>query len=263
MGVRDIYRDRGSTGHIPILKGQTLLEEPYRALVDDANTVGLWLFDEEDYVAFGNGSNSYIFSTSYQYLRDRHANAHRILYTGPTWTANGPWGRALSFDGTNDFAAYEAQAALLCTQTNCTIEAVIRSSVADFADEDPIYVEGTSAFNRFRLIRLGNKLEFCWLNQAQSQWYSLTSTSTPTWTNWNYFAATNANLTRTLYTNGLADGSDAAAGVSFNTGVTYTYVCKYPDAGFFGTFELAYLRISNSARTAAEILTNAKLMGFA
>jgi hypothetical protein len=242
----NIYRNRACVGPSVILPCQQV----FRPSLDEAGVVGLWLFDE------GTGTN----------LDDKAASPHDITITGATWTTNGPWGNALSFDGTDDQGVYASQAALLHDQTNCTIECVARSSLSNFSGQDPIYSEnyGTSGV-RFRFGRANNSLMFGWLNTAANAWLDL-SGSFVDWTTWNYLVGTNANLTRVIYANGLPIGNDVAATACYNDG-TYgpstTYIARYADAGYFSTIELAYLRISNVARTAGEIMMNAKLMGFA
>lgn len=240
MNVRDFYHNRAQLGHLPVLAGQKPILFPYRALVSDANTLGFWHFDE------GSGN-----------VYDA-AKGNTITVTGATWGTGGIFGASLSFDGTDDYGTYAA--ARLYNQTNFSIEVLVRSSVANFSGEDPIYVEGTANNVRLRFGRLNNKLMFGWLNSTASAWLDFTSTPTPTWTDWNYFVGTSADKARTLYINGVNAGESTAATAPY-AGLTNTYICKYPEAGYFGTFELAYLRISNSARTAAEIYNNARLMG--
>ena len=242
MNVRDFYHNRAQLGHLPVLAGQKPILFPYRALVPDGNTLGFWHFDE------GSGN-----------VYDA-AGGNTIVVTGATWGTGSIFGTSLSFDGTDDFGMYAA--AKLYNQTNFSIEVLVKSSVANFSGEGPIYVEGTASNNRFGLSRVKNKWFFRWLNTGATAWLTLTSTSTPTWTNWNYLAATSADKVRNIYTNGVADGNDTAATAPY-AGLTNTYICKYPEAGYFGTFELAYLRISNVARTAAEIYNNARLLGLA
>jgi hypothetical protein len=242
----NIYRNRACTGPSTILPCQQVL----RPSLDEAGVVGLWLFDE------GTGTN----------LDDKAASPHDITIEGATWTTNGPWGKALSFDGANDQGVYASQAALLHDQTNCTIEAIVRSPLSNFSGQDPIYSEnyGTSGV-RFRFGRANNSLMFGWLNTAANAWLDL-SGSFVDWTTWNYLVGTNANLTRVIYANGLPIGNDVAATACYNDGTfgpSTTYIARYADAGYFSTIELAYLRISNVARTAGEIMMNAKLMGFA
>jgi hypothetical protein len=243
MEVRDIYQNRALLGHLPVLDGQKAIINPYRALVCDTDTLGLWHFDE----GAGNVYDS--------------ASDNNIGVTGATWSAGGIFGKSLSFNGSNDFGTYAA--AKLFNLTNFSIEVLVRSSVDNdqTPGEDPIYVEGTSDNVRLRFGRQDDKLMFGWLNTTATAWLDYLSTPDVVWTNWNYLVGTSANKARTLYINGVNAGESTAA-TAPRAGLTTTYICKYPEAGNFGTFELAYLRISNIARTATEILNNARLMGF-
>jgi hypothetical protein len=243
-GASDIYRDRSLLGRLPLLDGQKAIVNPYRALVGDADTLGLWHFDE----GLGNVVDSVL--------------GHELAITGATWSTGWIFGKSLSFDGTDDFGTYAH--ALLYNQTNFSIEVLVRSSVDNDQSpgEDPIYVEGTTSNVRLRFGRQDDKLMFGWLNATGTAWLDYLSTPDVVWTNWNYLVGTSANKARVMYINGANAGGDTAATAPYATGMTTTYICKYPEAGQFGTFELAYLRISNIARTATEILNNARLMGF-
>ena len=59
------------------------VQQPCRPLTGEDGTIGEWWFNE------GTGTN----------LDDKAASPHDITVSGATWTLNGPWGRALSFDG--------------------------------------------------------------------------------------------------------------------------------------------------------------------
>jgi hypothetical protein len=240
-GASDIYRDRSLLGRLPLLDGQKAIVNPYRALVGDADTLGLWHFDE----GLGNVVDSVL--------------GHELAITGATWSTGWIFGKSLSFDGTDDFGTYAH--ALLYNQTNFSIEVVLKSSEANADGDEPIYSEGS--VGRLRLYRgSDSNFNFGWLNTAENAWYVLSATTKPTWTNWNYLVGTNANKTQTVYVNGIADGTQNAATVPTTNIGASTNICKLLDTTDFGHFEIAYLRISRIARTAAEILNNARLMGF-
>ena len=226
------------------------VQQPCRPLMGEDGTIGEWWFNE------GTGTN----------LDDKAASPHDITISGATWTLNGPWGSALSFDGVNDYGTYKA--ALLHELTNFTIEAVVRSSVSTLNGQDPIYVEsyntGSTGSVCLRFGRANNALFLGWLDTAASAWLDVNSIVPIAWTEWNYVAGTSANLARVLYVNGLPCGSDTAATACYDGtyGPNGTLIGRN-DQGGYSKMEIAYLRISNVARSAGEIMANAKLMGFA
>jgi hypothetical protein len=247
MGGNILYRNRGILGHIPVLPGQSSLIAPYR-LQPDVNTLALWNFTE------GSGTK----------VRSSYGTGNRdlTLYGSPAWV-NDPtlFGQTLSLDGTDDYGSVAGT--FLYALTNITVEAIVKSSVASLSGQDPIYVEGTAANVRLRFGRANDKAMFGWLNSTASAWLDLSTTNNlASWTTWNYIAGTSASLARVLYVNGVSAGSDTAATACYSDSTTI-YVGKYPEAGYFTTMQIAQIRISGIARSAAEILLNAKLMGLA
>lgn len=217
-------------------------------LTMDADTVGLWQFNE------GSGNSVYDVSPSAKTI---------ALQGSPAWKTNDArYSRTLSFDGVDDAGSFSGAA--LYSLSAFTIEAIVRSSIYNMpSGEYPIYVEGTTTEVRLRCGRANNAFFFGWMNTARTAWYDFLSTYNPIWTDWNYLAATKDNLSQALYINGQSAGTNVAPGGPPQEDPTTTYFCRYPESGFWGAFEVASIRISKVARSSAEILRTARVLGFA
>jgi hypothetical protein len=270
MGVKDIYRDRASLGHLPVLRGQTLIETPYRLQVD-ANTVGLWWFDATD-----KASGVYVF--------DRATTPHLgTLVNTPTWGTTGPWSSDLGFDGAQREKVAIASG-LNLGSSSFTAEVVFKSAtIPDTAGYDTIYLHpivgrGPSHADKYwwnfslsghrRGVKIGC-LEFNAKAAAEVTFYSTAARVDDS--NYHYAAVT---LTRgsnagAMYLDGADAGTSADIGCGAGAMDTNAFSFGQSESGnelsYYGDLNgsIALVRISTVVRSAGEILTNAKLMGFA
>lgn len=127
--------------------------------------------------------------------------------SGATWTTSGKYGKALSFDGTNDIINITANSGLNIT-TAITISAWIKKNV----DDTQMGIANKEWCNNGIGWALEsqntNKIRFAtWASTA-----SLYSTNTITGTSWNHVVATYDNSTYKIYINGILDSSVASTG---------------------------------------------------
>jgi hypothetical protein len=268
MGVSDLYRDRASLGHLPVLKGQTLMEEPYRLQLD-ANTVGLWWFDEKTNGVSGNIATVLI---------DKATTPHLgTLVNTPTWGTTGPWGSDLGFVMTSEQYATIASGCNVGSG-DLTVEVVFKAAALP---ETATYDSTWHHLIVGRVPLVGG-----------AKWWAITlyghaagaSIGKPNWYlldtadvaivgpsriddgNYHYVVGTMAHSAETgaLYVDGTDVGSGAMAigtGGALDGG-TLTFGRNTAATNAF-TGSIACVRISTVSRSATEILTNAKLMGFA
>jgi hypothetical protein len=257
MGVRDIYRDRASLGHLPVLRGQTLIETPYR-LQADADTIGLWWFDESRGTV----------------LNDKAVTFHDgILVNTPTRVATGPWGQALAFNGSDQCISTEYS---MGAQTTVTIEVIMKHATVVASGSiwtKPIVENGCYGYEGWLLALIGGSSAAA--GDFGKPNFGVTASS--------------SGLKQIIGANRIDDGVfhymvgtvDITAGAAFLyvdgvsvgtvTGITGTMTPTYPvyfarsnvPAFDWGSPTIAICRVSTVVRSAAEILTNAKLMGFA
>jgi hypothetical protein len=263
-GASDIYRDRASLGHLPVLRGQTLMEEPYR-LQTDADTSGLWNFDENI-----NGMTANGLTTS---ILDKSAAGHLGTITGATWGTTGPWGSSLAHDGSNDVTTTTWQ------HNDATFTAEVVAAHADIAAGGSVYYKpfmftGGYGLQGFMLGMLGGSgVAEARFGHAQIE----LCTSVNTWGCEStahfddalfHYICTVCNMvagTLDLYVDGVSVAAQAT-GLSGTITSSHALMFGYNHAEAvtdWGAPTIAQVRISAVARPAAEILTNAKLMGFA
>lgn len=249
MGASDLYRDRASLGHIPVLRGQTLIETPYR-LQADADTTALWWFDE----------------ASGTYLKDKKGTNHIALTHTPVWGVGGPFGSDLDFDGAND---YGTCAAKIDFTTAFTIEAIVKmTSVGGGTEGMVIHASNSTytapAYGNVWRMSIGWEDDFACLMFNGTALYGTQSTSTVVDGNYHYLVARLGSEVISLFKDGAGVGSIAAPGsVSATTKPPTIAVANLATYGSYFDGGIAMIRLSAVARSNAEILTNAKLMGFA
>jgi hypothetical protein len=269
MGVQDIYRDRASMGHLPVLRGQTLMEEPYRLQLD-ANTIGLWWFDEKT-----NGMTANGLTTS---LLDKATTPHLgTLVNTPTWGTTGPWGSDLGFVMTSTQYVTIASGCNVGSG-DLTVEVVFKAAaLPETATYDSTWhhlivgrVPLVGGVKWWALTLYGHaagasigKLNWYVLDTAD---VAIVSSSRVDDGLYHYIAGTLSHSAQTgaLYLDGIDVGSGAMAigtGGALDSG-TLTFGRNTAAANAL-TGSIATVRISTVVRSAAEILTNAKLMGFA
>jgi hypothetical protein len=259
MSVRDIYRDRASLGHLPVLKGQTLMETPYR-LQADANTLDLWNLSE----GFGVS------------VKDSAAAAKHGTITDATWNTGGPWGVGLTYDAAGEKVQVDGSAqvgtgdfTLECVGYHVTVPATSIWNHAFFSSANV----NAPTINVLEFGIRGNndatnKGKFCIAMNPAGSWLDLYSASRYDDSVVRYFVAVidRATPLTTLYVDGVSVGSSA---INYGANsLSHTYGRLGNRGCETGTTSTMYgglylVRISNIARTAADILTNAKLMGFA
>jgi hypothetical protein len=249
MGVRDIYRDRASLGHLPVLRGQTLIETPYR-LQADANTTALWWFDE------AQGTQ----------LRDRKGTNNAALGGVPVWGDGGPFISDLTFDGSTQ---YGTLASKIDFTSAFTIEALVKKAAGG---NDGMVIH--AADNHFVNPNYGNawRMSIGWEDDFGCLFYNGTgnqivqSTSTVCDNTYHYLVARLGSNVLDLFKDGSNVGTANVSG-----SVTATAYVPHIGRGKNSTTtyssylagSIATIRLSAVARPDAEILTNAKLMGFA
>jgi hypothetical protein len=262
MGVRDIYRDKASLGHLPVLRGQTLMEEPYRMQVD-ATTVGLWNFD------------SAIESALTTTIKDLSGNGRTMtLVHAPAWGALGPWGMSLAFDGTADYATMVTDGVStgdFTVEVVCMIPAVGASNVWQYLLCGRYIPTETATFWMFG--PRGNaagaaKGKLILYGKATSANSAVGATAVDDGT-WKYLVAQfdRTNGIGYIYINGVVD-LNTGAGFTFGAGSfgntpSLAHGMDAAAAEDFTAVTFSQVRYSTGIRSAAEILTNAKLMGFA
>lgn len=255
MGVRDIYRDRASLGHIPVLRGQTLIETPYRLQLD-ANTYGLWWCNE------GMGPT----------LLDKATTPHIGTISNPVWSTDGPWGVGLDDAAGSlyaDFGNYGDPG-----EGSLTVELVLDAYGMNTSGTMwgiSLAAKGGWGVTGWYLVihdfaagALQGKVAFGTSNGTE-----VTSRSTTVITDLHacYIVGVLDRATgkQRLFINGVQEGADAdvsAASITSEYSMQLlSYIPPNPTTRYTGKAYL--LRVSLAARSSAEILTNAKLMGFA
>jgi len=232
-GVSDLYREGRGRGSNPLA-----VQGGSPRLANDANTAGLWLFTE------GAGTTTYDTKTPTKY---------GTLTNASMWVTGGPRNRAIAFNGSNQQIALSAS---WWQAPPWSIEIVgyfpgnaLNAYVID-ANNQPAVIHGFSS-NDVELFaavytgddpRVGSQIAI-----AAAGWY--------------YIAY--------CYSDGSWRGYRNGAQI-FSLAKTFTLAgsvpCVFGSAGANTNYwggQLAEVRISSVARTAAEILTNAELMGFA
>jgi hypothetical protein len=247
-GASDIYRDRASLGHLPVLRGQTLMEEPYR-LQADANATALWWFDEPRGVT----------------VFDKKGTNDITLVHAPTWGTGGPFGCDLDFDGSNDYGTCSST---IDFTTAFTIEAIVKMTSVGGGTEGMVVQAssgGSSAPNYGNIWRMS----IGWEDDMGCLFYNGTalqscqSTTTVVDGTYHYLVARLGSNVIDLFKDGVNVGTANVSGsvaASSNTSIAIArnaVFAGYHDGG------IAMIRLSAIARPNAEILTNAKLMGFA
>lgn len=241
MGVRDIYRNRASLGHLPVLKGQTLIEIPYRLQLD-ADTVGLWWFNE------GSGT----------VLNDRVATPHNGTISTPTWLTTGPFGTSLrAATVTTPAGGFVGQLAA------GTVEVVCCPISTPSESNGMFYVENDYNGNQIFRVDITNANKFGASRINNGTWADLYNANASPVDAWYYIAYVWTATSRVVYINGAAVASDALDGKTSAAVVSRTFYSQSWGSAYHFPGAIATIRTSNVARTANEILANAYLMGLA
>jgi hypothetical protein len=252
MGVFHIYRDRVSLGHLPLLKGQTLIETPYR-LQPDENTAALWWCEM-------------VPSLGVAVIKDRKGANDATLGGIPIWGGGGPFESDLTFNGSSQ---YGSLAAKIDFTTAFTIEAVVKKA-AGGSEGQVIH----AAQDHFAAPNYGNawRMAIGWEDDLNCLFYNGTGNQTVQSTTtvcdgvYHYLVARLGSNTIDLFKDGVNIGTGAVSGSVVATNYVPEIARGRNNTTTFGTYllgSLAELRLSAVARPDAEILMNARLLGFA
>lgn len=257
MGVAELYRDRANLGHVPVLKGQTLIETPYR-LQADANTLDLWWLNE------GRLAD----------VKDYGSAAKHGTISGATWNTTGPWGSGLTFDAVLEKVQVDGAAQV--GTGNFTIEIVASHATAAAAGWSyEFFGSSNSSGGSVGVIGVGirgtsdavNVGKFCIAISPAGTWLELYSSARYDDNVIRYYTVVVDRSTplTTLYVNG---ASVASSAINYGANSLSNTYARLGGRGIEASGNQMYgglylIRISNIARPAGEILTNAKLMGFA
>lgn len=250
MGVSDLYRDRASLGHLPVLKGQTFIELPYR-LQPDANTVGLW-----------QGPCG----------EDLSPNAVVVAANTAARNADGPWASGVTFASGNEIDFGNSSDV---TTGSFTCEIVLNCYGMDLTGSNwGMCLVGRGGFAAYGWnVGLGDTSwggtgflgkVLCRLRTSGNTEQSALGTTNLTTLGNCYIAMVinRSDATLRIYVNGTQEAVTTSIGAGSLT-VATTLI-----AGHYSTMtpycgKIFAIRTSNIARSAAELLANAKLMGFA
>ena len=194
-------------------------------------------------------------------LGDKSLNGRHGLISGCSWGTTGPWGKSLVISTGNNYVTITAPSRLGGLAA-ATIEVVAVNVAA--SPTESLYAESLDNTCAFRLWVSGDggKPQFeCLIGDT---WYSLTAPSPIDCRNPFYVAATmdSAVPSRVLYVNGSAVANDTdTQRPTPNLSRIGTLQPNF--TGYEWNGSIYMVRLSSIARTAAEILTNAQLMGFA
>jgi len=248
MSVADLYRNRGVN---PLAVQGGLMRLPL-----DANTYGLWWCNE------GSGS----------VLNDKAATPHNGTIVNPVWSAGGPWGVGLDDAAGSlyvNFGNYGDP-----TTGSLTVEAVIDAyGMSTTGTEWGISIMSKGGWGATGWwlgivdsadVAHDGKILFITRNAA-AQKLSYSTTAIPS-LHTCYVAGVLDRATgyQRLFINGAQEEADVAQSADTITSTTALQITRFSPAPMT-TYKgkLYSFRLSLAARSAAEILTNAKLMGFA
>ena len=255
MGVSDIYRDRASLGHLPVLRGQTLIEPPYR-LQPDANTTALWWCEMNPTLGVG-------------VLKDQKGSNNAnlaLLGVTPVWGGGGPFVSDLTFNGSTMFGILASQ---IDFTSAFTIEALVKKAAG--GNEGMVI---HAADNHFVAPNYGNawRMAIGWEDDFGCLFYNGTdnqtvqSTSTVCDGTYHYLAARLGSNVLDLFKDGSNVGTANVTGNVTATAYVPNIGRGQNNTTTYASYlsgSIAMIRLSAVARPDAEILMNAKLMGFA
>lgn len=223
---------------------QSLAWTPGTALVDEAP---FWELDE------GSG-NSTVDGSGLQHVA-QFGTSPAIDSADPTWT-NGISGRAIAFDGANDFAV-TADALDLRFAGSFTVECWVRraqTGTEAFLAKD----EGSSKRNYMLAFTSGNQVEFVWRDVAGGNTRRATSTTTVTGTEWHHIAGVfdiGAHTTK-VFIDGVEAGTASTAGTPYTGPEVLRFGARTSSSGgnslsdpFEGDLDL--VRVSSGVRYTA------------
>jgi hypothetical protein len=185
-------------------------------------------------------------------VADASGQGHTGAISGATWTADGRFGHALSFDGVSDWVTIEHSDALSLT-TGMTLEAWIFPT-APATDWRNVLIKerpGGEAYNLYASTDNGGPTTYIVTAGPSAPLDAVGVTAVPVDT-WTHLAATYDGTTLRLYVNGVQAGSRAVNGAL----VASTAVLRIGGNSIWGEFFQGHIdevRIYNRALSAAEI----------
>jgi hypothetical protein len=159
------------------------------------------------------------------------------LKNGPAWV-DGKYGKALSFDGANDYVEVEASSSLDVTSQVTVTAWIYPRAYTDYAGTDPHIVSRSSDS--------GGAIYILGMSQDGKVWYAVNpsppahkSVATLPLNNWTHLAMTYDGTYVRLYINGTLDSSYAQSGLIQTTTNWLAIGCK-PTSPWGGTGTYAY-----------------------
>jgi len=201
----------------------------------DSGLVGYWQMNE------GSGSTAY----------DDSGNVNTGTINGATWV-DGKYGKALSFDGVDDYVGIPYSTSLDLT-SKIAVEAWVNPNDIVKADQ---YVMGRrDTVNSWQLVMSDNRIRLIIYQSDDSEKSSSLFTGLTVGTWFHIVGVANGSYVR-LYVNGVAVGSPTAYDGTIKSSSDAVYVSAanlHPDRYFDGIID--GVRIYNRALSAAEIST--------
>lgn len=243
--ISDLYREGRGRGSNPLaVQGGSLRLQP------DANATALWWFNE------GSGT----------LLNDKKGSNNATLSGSPTWGSGGPFASDLAFNGSSQ---YGTLASKIDFTTAFTIEALVKKTAG--GNEGQI-IHGSDG--HFSAPNYGNawRMSIGWEDDFNCLFYNgsanqtVQSTSTVCDGLYHYLVARLGSNTLDLFKDGVNVGTGAVSGSVAATAYMPSIARGQNGAASYSGYllgSIAIIRLSAAARPDAEILTNAKLMGFA
>lgn len=203
-------------------------------LEKDANTVGLWHLNEGSGTtakdSSGNGNNGTITAAAY---------VDTIL------------GKGLSLDGSSKYITVP-NSAPLNPASAITLEIILKSKAVQTGIA---IAKGSEVQYRLYKADITDKLAFNLTTSVNA--YGLIGNTALGVGRWRYVAATYDGANMRLFLDGVSDGSASASGtiVTTTNGLCFG-VQPFPSNAYYANMDIACVRVSNIARSAAEIKQN-------
>jgi hypothetical protein len=186
-------------------------------------------------------------------LADRTSLGHAGTIAGATWTTQGRFGSALTFDGVNDWVTV-ADANDLDFTTGFTLEAWVYPTTLGNGSWRTVFMKERSGGEVYNLYAHATSVPAAYVVRAAQQGTPLDARPTAQLplNTWSHLTATYDGTTLRFYVNGTLTGSRAAAGPL----LTSTGVLRIGGNSVWGEYfkgRIDEVRIYNRALTAAEI----------
>ena len=181
-------------------------------------------------------------------LKDSSANRNDGIIYGATWV-DGKYGKALSFDGSNDYVTVQDSASVDIIST-ITIEAWIKfyqGSTQSIISKSSLSQNNAYVFPRFDKT---NQLTF-WLNAGG--WQILNVGNVFPYGEWHHVAGTYDGLNMNVYVDGILTGNQKSVSGAITTNSNPLTIGYQPGTSEFFYGSIDEVRIYNRALTADEV----------